>query len=437
MRNSLRWRRHRKLVAVTGVGFLVLVVGFGDVRVTAITSSERRPSDAFVRDDIRGLVDLFDDEVIHEIAVTFDPDDYDRMIATYQEEGRKEYIEASVTIDGAVVSSVGLRLKGNSTLTALRRGGSVDDPSRLPWLLRFDAFVKGQRYQGYEEIAIRPRGPTQTLLSEPLALDLIAAGGEPSQRASYSSFVVNGGAAALRLVVEVPGDRYAADTFATDGVLYKARPIGRFAYLGEDPLAYEDAFEQITRTNRQDLKPLIELLRWGAQASDEEFAAELVAHVDVEALARYLALHALLRNYDDMGGPGQNYYLWYDLETERFTVLTWDLNLAFDRRDPRGPTRNALKDRFLATPAFRTLYDAAYEDLGVSLFAGGRAISALERRADLLRTSELVDPMQVETAVANLRTLIERQTPHAPPAPAPACRAPFAAAPRSRRRWRC
>ena len=72
----MRWKRHRKLVFLLVGGFLILTVGFGQARVSAITSSERHTTTAFVSDDIRGFGDLFDDSKIHEIAITYDPADY-------------------------------------------------------------------------------------------------------------------------------------------------------------------------------------------------------------------------------------------------------------------------------------------------------------------------------------------------------------------------
>ncbi len=380
---SLTWTRNRKLVFFTMIGFIVLIAGFGDTRVTAITSSERSPSQSFVNVDIQGLQDVFDDTATHSISVEFDQDDYERMVETFQDSGIKEYIEATITIDGTTIASVGLRLKGNSTLAGLggqmglaNRGGeppggvnppfqappddtteseqgegqaipgnqpvirggvgggagadlSFDDPTSLPWLIKFDEFVGGQLYQGYTEIAVRPATSNEAMLSESLALNLIELAGEPSQQAAYASFQINGDDAQLRLLVEVPGDRYADETFEHAGVLYKALSTGQFAYRGEDPLAYADDFEQVTRLNQQDLQPLIDLLKWVNEASDDEFAEEIGEYVDVESLASYIALQELLDNFDDMSGPGQNYYLWYDLETEKFTVVSWDMNLAF------------------------------------------------------------------------------------------------------------
>ena len=150
---------------------------------------------------------------------------------------------------------------------------SVDRPESLPWLISFDEFVEGQRYEGFEQLALRPASGAG--IAEALALDLVGVAGEPTQRSMYTSLSVNGAAPVLRLVVEIPDSEYADDNFTADGVLYKALSTGSFRYLGDDPLAYASAFKQITNKKQQDLKPLIELLKWVSQASDAEFAAHL------------------------------------------------------------------------------------------------------------------------------------------------------------------
>jgi spore coat protein CotH len=125
MFRSIPWKRHRRLVFALTAGFLILIVGFGGTRVSAITSSERHATDAFISVDIPGRVDLFDDTQVHEIAIKFDMADYERLIAVYQQDNEKEFIEASITIDGTTISPVGIRLKGNSTLMGLRRAGQT------------------------------------------------------------------------------------------------------------------------------------------------------------------------------------------------------------------------------------------------------------------------------------------------------------------------
>ena len=464
--SSLRWRRHRGLVLMIVLAMVSLIAFFGDARLSALTSSERSkvvaPADTKTI-NVKGAVPLFDDGHVHEIEFTFDPADYARMIATYQQSGVKDFIEATVKIDGTVIPSVGIRLKGNSTLMSLRRGGttggnagrggpggvtlSIDKPEGLPWLISFDEFVAGQRYEGFEQLALRPASGAG--IAEALALELVSAAGEPTQRSMYTSLSVNGAAPVLRLVVEIPDNEYVEDNFTTDGVLYKALSTGRFTYLGDDPLSYANAFKQITNKKQQDLKPLIELLKWVSEASDAEFAAHLADHVDIESFAAYVAIQDLLGNFDDMSGPGSNYYLWYDLATARFTVLSWDLNLAFGGLGrgggavnvapggggnvpppglvvvgpggvpggPGGPGApagfggrggNALKSKFVAAPAFATLRDAARASAKQAIYGSGAAEAALARLKALIAPSGLISAATVDTEATALLSRIQQ-----------------------------
>lgn len=467
MFRSIRWKRHRKLVLALVVGFLVLTVGVGGTRVSAITSSERHATDAFISTDIPGRGALFDDARVRTIALRYDQADYDPLIAAYQKSGSKDFIEASITIDGTTIAPVGLRLKGNSTLMGLRRAGGVggggfggnvaaSNPDSLPWLISFDEYAKGQRYQGYKEIAIRPVLGTKTMLNEAVALAAIGKAGQPTQRTTYSALSLSGGPQALRLVLEIPGDNYAEDNFENIGVLYKALSTGNFSYRGDDPLAYENAFKPITRKKQQDIKPLIALIRRVNTASDADFAADLGRYVEVESLARYVALMTLLNNFDDMVGPGQNYYLWYDLATGRFTVLVWDMNLAFGQGGfgrggtvappgaaPLGPGAvpgggqppgaggqphgvgggadvggrggNKLKERFLAAPAFRDVYGRAYAEMHRALYGGGAALAEVDRLAAVVKAAKLLDSATVEAEASALRSWHRRRGPRRSP----------------------
>lgn len=464
----LRWRRHWKLVAGFALGVVAMIAFAGNERVTAITSSERGDTESAEEPaglDLAGTVDVFDRTRVHRIAIEFEQRDYQRMLEAFSETEMKQFIQATVTIDGTRIDTTGLRLKGNSTLRGLGGGFggfgggarvSAAEPETLPWLVEFDTYVEDSRYQGYETLAIRPStGVTpSTGLNEALATSLIAAVGEPAVRFSYASVTINGGEPTLRLVLEEPDTKFAADNFVSEGVLYKALSTGGFEYRGEDPVAYADSFRQITRKGQQDLQPVIKLLRWVTNASDKEFDAELAQHVDVDSFARYVALQNLLLNFDDMAGPGQNYYLWYELKDERLRVLTWDLNFALSGDTGQGPFEqgrfgfggrfpggvdaggqpafgggqqdgaqrrpvpgfgggtgarggNLLKERFLASDAFRELYLAEYRKVYEELFVSGRARRELERLQKVLSSSEAIDPARLEAEGSELVTTIQ------------------------------
>jgi len=310
-----------------------------------------------------GEVDVFDASVVHDISISFDQADYDAMLASYRDTGEKEWMEATVTIDGQTFERVGLRLKGNSSLAGLGGrgpggggrpdagndettgtvadppqggggglpefgGASADSPQDLPWLIRLDEYVEGQTYQGYEDFVVRSNN-SETALNEAVSLALLDEAGLASQEAIATRFSVNGSDAVLRLVVEHPDDDQWYETwFDGNGALYKAESTGDWSYRGDDPASYEEVFDQEGGSEIADLTPLIDFLQFINESDDATFAAELPERLDVDAFATYLAMMELIGNFDDIDGPGNNAYLWWDAATEQFTIVPWDMNLS-------------------------------------------------------------------------------------------------------------
>lgn len=213
---------------------------------------------------------------------------------------------------------------------------SADKPEELPLLIEIDKYVEGRAYQGEREISLRPGADAQVPLNEALALSLTDRSGATAERYGFTTVSVNNGPEVTRLMVENPDTEYAE---AVDGnsVLYKARAGGSFAYQGDDPSDYETSFRQLNKVGSQDLEPVMKLIKWVDEASDEEFAADLGKHVDIESFAEYVAAQNLLMNFDDMAGPGKNYLLRYDMDTKKFSVLGWDYNLTFSGDAEAGP----------------------------------------------------------------------------------------------------
>ena len=287
---------------------------------------------------------VWDASAVHDFAVEVDESALTAMIDTYQETGEKEWIEATVTIDGEVFERAGLRLKGNSSL----RGVSDDaDAGDLPWLVRLDKFVDGQSVDGSSEFIVRSTS-SETALNEAVALDLLAEAGLASEHAVASSFSVNGGDARLRLVVQNLDEDWEAENFSTDGLLYKAEAGGDWSYRGEDPDAYTDVFDQ--ETGDDDLTPLVDFLDFVNNSSDDEFASGLPERLDVQSFARYLAFEELIDNFDDIDGPGNNSYLRYDAESGGFTVVAWDHNLAFGGSPGGGRGEGGFQGGFQGGP---------------------------------------------------------------------------------------
>lgn len=383
------------------LGALVLPTGAaGCAAGRARTSATAPPAGATSGAGARSFLDA---TALHALTLEIDPDDYTEMITAYTAGGEKEWVRATATIDGTVLQDVGVRLKGNLTL----RSVDLDtDPSAVPFLLKTDQFVEGQDVGGYTRFAVRS-STSKASLNEALALDLLTAAGLASAKAVESAFTVNGSPQRLRLVVQDLDETWETEHFSTPGMLYKAEAGGDYSYRGDDPEAYVEAFDQ--KTGDDDLTPVIALLKFLDEATDEEVARELPSRVDVQAFAAYVALEALMANADDIEGGGNNSYLRYDSSAKRFTVVAWDHNSAFGGGIGPGGARlggrqgrgrhgevgaagpgtgsriNALLQRFQAVPAFAALIAQSSSDLRVALYDSGVAQRALDRWVTLLR----------------------------------------------------
>jgi spore coat protein CotH len=190
---------------------------------------------ASTNDDLGAVGTLASSEV-HTIDVEFDADDYTAMVEAYVSTDEKEWIEATVTIDGERFEQVGLRLKGNSSL----RGVTLDaDPSALPWLIRLDKYIDDQSLDGLTDLVVRSNNTTSAL-NEAVALELLSLAGLASQDAIGVAFSVNDSEPSYRLVIEHPDDTWLTEAFDDPGALYKAESTGDYNYRGDDPEAYDE-----------------------------------------------------------------------------------------------------------------------------------------------------------------------------------------------------
>lgn len=230
------------------------------------------------------------------------------------------------------------RTGGGASQTTLK----AEEPENLPWLIRFDEYVEGRTFQGHRDLSVRVggQGAGESVLNESTSLQLLSDAGVPAEEYTYTSFTVNDRPTTSRLVVEQP-DAGFADRLGDNGVLYKSMASGSWDYQGEDQTDYTSDFKQITMKGSQDLQPLINLLKWLDSADDEEFDEHLADYVDVDSFAEYVAAQNLLLNSDDMSGPGNNSYLWYDLDTKKFSVIGWDYNLTLSGNAEQDPTESA------------------------------------------------------------------------------------------------
>ena len=419
----------RGVLAALGVGAV------GTVALTGCASLQAAGSQGTSSASAGGVTNGYlAADSLHSVEITVDQSAYQEMIAAYTSNQTKNWIEATVTVDGVAHEKAGLKLKGNSSL----QGISADTaPQKLPWLVRFDKFVDGANHEGMTRMVIRA-GATTSALNEAVALDLLATTGLASEKAAHISLSVNGSDPVLRLTCQDLDESWVGQNFDVAGLLYKAESTGDYTYRGTDESAYKDVFDQ--ETGEANLAPLIEFLQFINESSDADFQSGLAQRVDVDKMVTYLAFEDLIDNFDDITGPGNNSFLWWAEQANQMTVVAWDHNCAFGLKpgagvgqrwrgdggqppggggqppggaggqqppdagqqpgdgDGRGTRANALVDRFNSLLDGEAKVSAERDRLRQELYTSGVAQTILDARAKVLtdQASSLIEQSSVE-----------------------------------------
>ena len=155
---------------------------------------------------------LFDTSRVHTIGITMA--DWDSFIANAAAE---EYRECDITIDGERIGKVGIRAKGNTSLSSVATLGS----SRYSFKVEFDQYVKGKTYHGLDKLSLNNLIQDTTMMKDYLAYTLMGRMGVPSPLCSYAQITVNGEPWGLYLAVEAVEDSFLDRNGMTKGELYK------------------------------------------------------------------------------------------------------------------------------------------------------------------------------------------------------------------------
>ena len=156
---------------------------------------------------------LFDYSVVHTIDIQMD--DWDSFIASCEDE---EYVACDVVIDGVTYKNVGIRAKGNTSLSSVSKLGS----SRYSFKIEFDCYDDSQSYNGLDKLSLNNIIQDNTYMKDFLCYWLMGEFGADAPLCSYSYITVNGDDWGLYLAVEGVEESFLERNYGTDyGELYK------------------------------------------------------------------------------------------------------------------------------------------------------------------------------------------------------------------------
>ena len=166
-------------------------------------------------------VAIMDSMEVLDVQIIAKESDWAEMLANAQAE---EYIPATVIINGVKIENVGIRPKGNSSLSMVARDDTTD---RYSFKIEFDHYVAGQTWMGLDKLALNNMQSDASYMKEYISYDLMRTAGVATPAFAFSSISVNGEAWGFYLALETLEDSYAKRYYGNDhGKLYKPEAMG-------------------------------------------------------------------------------------------------------------------------------------------------------------------------------------------------------------------
>jgi spore coat protein H len=243
------------------------------------------------------------------------------------------YVPSTVQFEGQTWQHVGIRFKGNSSLSTTWRQGIYKLPFRLDFDEMQDRFpeVSKQRFLGFKALSLSNGFSDPSLIREKVMADLFREGGVRAARTGFVRLYVDRGDGpeyfGLYDLTEVPGKAMLRSQFGNDdGNLYKPQGVG--AQLATFDKA---SFEKKTNEDAgdySDVQRLIAALN-GDRSDAARWRQELEAVFDVKTFTAWLAINTVAGNWDAYGQMAHNYYLYADpANGGRLTWIPWDHDLS-------------------------------------------------------------------------------------------------------------
>ncbi len=312
-----------------------------------------------------------------------------------------QYFAADFYCNGKQWYEVGVRYKGNSSLTASN--------GKLPFRFQFDEFeddypeINNQRFYGFKELSMSSNFNDKSLMREKSACDLFRDFGVPAVRTVFYELYIDQGTGSFQYygvytMCEVVFNSFLTDYFGSEtGNCYK--PDGNGAQFSSSIFDLDD-FEKKTNqtTGKEDIQAMYDALHASTRTTNAAaWRAGLEATFDVDGFLKYLAVNNTIQNWDTYGVMSHNYYLYNDPVMGKLRWIVWDNNEAFQDGNGRKSTiplaMNTTTDDwpliyFLINDSeYETTYKTYVRSFANSSFATSRMTTIYNAQQSLLYSS--------------------------------------------------
>ena len=333
--------------------------------------------------------ELFDTDQVMDIDILMDEDDWNDMLENAISE---EYYSCDVVVNGKKFYSVGIRPKGNTSLSSI---ASDPDTDRYSFKLEFDHYIEGQTCYGLDKLILNNNYADATNMKEAVVYDMYQYLDVDASLYNYAKIYVNGDYRGVYLALEAVEDSFMLRNYGTeDGNLYKPESMGVGGGDGEegkdgggfqggapqmgnppeniqmpqgenDKMPDEFQFSQnveqsedidfsdfkmgaIGGSGGADLNYTDDDLDsystiWDGEVTssgkkDHKRVVEALKNIsegtdpekymDVDNISKYMAVHTFVVNDDSLSGTMAHNYYLYEYNG-KLNILPWDYNLSF------------------------------------------------------------------------------------------------------------
>lgn len=368
---------------------------------------------------------VFPDDKVQRIDITISSDNWSKMWTDLSDNlsskqfGANETVtftpvwtSCTITYNDTEWYEVGIRFKGNSSLSQTYSSGN----KKLPFKLEFDRHeddfpaLTNQRFNGFKTLNLANNYNDCSLMREKVTTDLFKEFGLVAAHTAFYEVYVDYGSDdgakyfGLYTVVEEVDDTVIKTQFDdATGNLYKPEEdAGSFASGTYDT----DEFDLKTNNfipNYSDIRELYDAIHDGNRTTNESAWTErLESAFDVDVFLKWLAVNTAIQNWDSYGNKAHNYYLYNNPDNNnRLTWIPWDHNESL--QDATGTFRTYTpdqlgNDRYTGSswPLFYNLMNIeAYEatlygylrEVIDGIFEPSKMILTYEKYYDLLKES--------------------------------------------------
>ncbi|MFI3298235.1 MAG: CotH kinase family protein [Rikenellaceae bacterium] len=343
------------------------------------------------------------------------------------------FVPSTITYNGTDWYKVGIRFKGNSSLSETYYSGN----KKFSFKLDFDEFedyfpdLKNQRFYGFKQLNLNNNYEDYSFLREKVAEDLFREFGLVAANTSFCEVYVDYGEGSqyfgLYTIVEEVDDTVIETQFGNDsGALYKPEDdAASFAYGTYDT---DEFYLKSDYSDYSDVLALYNALHSSNRTSEPEaWKAQLESVFDVDTFLKWLAVTTTIQNWDAYGNMAHNYYLYNNPSNGLLTWIPWDHNEAFQDGKGNYTTYNPSELSRISSSwplisylwdveEYQAIFDSYIEEFVTDIFSVSKMTAAYTSYYSLLQSYAYAEEKgftflsssgQFDSAVSTLKTHVQ------------------------------